>query len=127
MLGCFLDFKIAFKSHHQYYSLKVPRLKDPRLNILRYQGSVLYWKKNYIKPQQFLDQFLQVHDFHLNEFHLSQQPYQIREVLLLFKIDYCLQQIFHLDFRNIYFFFKKRDTKIYLFCMTYAILLTPIL
>ena len=85
------------------------------MNILRYQDSVLYWKKSYLKPQQFLDQFLQVHYFQLNEFHLCQQRYQIGEVLLFSKIAYCLQQTFHLDFHNISFFvLLKRETQKFL-------------
>ena len=79
------------------------------MNILRYQDSVLCWKKSYLKPQQFLDQFLQVHYFQLNEFHLCQQRYQIGEVLLFSKIAYCLQQTFHLDFHIIFFLFSLKE------------------
>ena len=81
------------------------------MNILRYQDSVLYWKKSYLKPQQFLDQFLQVHYFQLNEFHLCQQRYQIGEVLLSSKRAYCLQQTFYLDFHNISFLFFFKETQ----------------
>ena len=96
------------------------------MNILRYQDAVLYWKKIYLEPQQFLDQFLQAHYFQLNEFYLCQQRYQIGEVLLFPKIAYCLQQTFHLDFHNISFLFSLKERHI-LFCITYSISLTPIL
>ena len=77
------------------------------MNILRYQDSAPYWKKSYLKSQQFLDQFLEVHYFQLNKFHLCEQPYQIGEVLLFSKIAYCLQQTLHLDFHNILFFLRQ--------------------
>ena len=78
-------------------------------------------EKSYLKLQQFLDQFLQVHCFQLNEFHLCKQAYQIGEVLLFSKIAYCLQQTFHLDFHNISFlFFPKRETQKFL-CFVYHI------
>ena len=48
----FLCFEIAFKAASLVY---LPKFCC--LNILRYQGSVLYWKKSYLKPQQFVDQF----------------------------------------------------------------------
>ena len=43
MLGWFLCFKIAFK-----VASLVLLTKDSRLNILRYQGSVLYWLKSFL-------------------------------------------------------------------------------
>ena len=79
------------------------------MKILRYQDYVLYWKKSYAKPQQFLDQFLQVHYFQLNEFDIFQQRCLIGEVLLFSKIAYCLQQNFHLDFHTISFLFFLKE------------------
>ena len=94
-----------------FYISKLLLLKIPRFNILRYQDSVLYWTKVYLKSQQFLDKFLQVHYFQLNEFHLCQQPYQIGEALLFSRIVYCLQQTFHLDFHNIFFLFFLKERR----------------
>ena len=76
MLGWFLYFKIAFK----VTSLVLPTKGSPfeDLEISRF-CTIL--EKSYLKPQQFVDQFLQVHYFQLNKFHLCQQRYQIGEVL----------------------------------------------
>ena len=106
MFGWFLYFKIAFKVTSLVLLTKVRCL-----NIFRYQGSVLYWKKSYLKRQQFLDKFSEVYYFKLHEFYLCQQPYQIGKVLLFSKIAYCLQQIFHLDFHNISFLFFLKETQ----------------
>ena len=104
MLEWFLYFKIASKVAPLVLLTK--GLSFEYLEILRF-CTIL--EKSYLKPMQFLDQFLQVHYFQLNEFHLCQQTYQIEEVLLFSRIAYCQQQTFHLDFHNISFLFFLKE------------------
>ena len=104
MLEWFLYFKIASKVAPLVLLTK--GLSFEYLEILRF-CTIL--EKSYLKPMQFLDQFLQVHYFQLNEFHLCQQTYQIGEVLLFSRIAYCQQQTFHLDFHNISFLFFLKE------------------
>ena len=76
MLGWFLHFKIAFEVASVVLFTKGSLFEY--LEISRF--SSILEKKSYLKPQQFLDQFLQVHYFQLNQFNLCQQCYQIGEV-----------------------------------------------
>ena len=67
MLGWFLYFKIAFK--FASLVLLTNGSSFEYLEISRF--CTILEKKLYLKPRQFLDQFLQVHCFQVNEFHLS--------------------------------------------------------
>ena len=104
MLECSVHFKKAFK-----VASLVLLTKGSSFEYLEISKFCTIMEKSYLKLQQFLDQFLQVHCFQLNEFHLCKQAYQIGEVLLFSKIAYCIQQTFHLDFHNISFLFFLRE------------------
>ena len=57
MLECFLYFQIAFKVRLDF-SCSLDRVHH--LTNLKYQDFKLYWKRDYLKPPQFQDQFEQV-------------------------------------------------------------------
>ena len=80
MLGWFLYFKIDFKVASLVLLTKVSSFEY--LEISRF--CTILEKKLFKKPQQFLDQSLQVHCFQLNKFHLCQQRYQTERF-------YCFQ------------------------------------
>ena len=122
MLEWFLYFKIASKVAPLVLLTK--GLSFEYLEILRF-CTIL--EKSYLKPMQFLDQFLQVHYFQLNEFHLCQQTYQIEEVLLFSRIAYCQQQTFHLDFHNISFLFFLKERHKNFFVLYNGILFSSLL
>ena len=115
MLRWFLYFKIAFK--FASLVLLTNSSSFEYLEISRFCTRLE--KKLYLKPQQFLDQFLQVHCFQLNEFLLCQQRYQIGEVLLFSKIAYCQQQNFHLDFHNLFFLKDRHKNSFVLYNVFY--------
>ena len=91
-------FEILCKLHKVHY-----------LNALKFQDFVLYWKRNYLKPQQFQDHFKQVCCSQLNKFFLRLRLCQIGRVLHSWKGACCRPQTFHLSFHNISFLFLSKE------------------